>query len=523
MQKENNKQFNSNLTTSNMNFSSFNFRKNLLTYMLFPLTLFLSCERPSSASLPLQGSSLHVTHRCSQEGPIKVSEATSYEKHDQKPFLVDKKGNISCPKNNHHEKKLEKRYHHTYGCLSKCFLFFCFPAMLLASTALAYLKYDSSVLKRGTPLANYLREHGVYSHLEYMEQSIDIPLTSMLNTAQRNFTWISDVGFQSFSDHIMEDLCDKGKVERAIGKFEEHDLVYLDRDFDQKCFFNFFLPKVEEANISIDLIQRSDCSKGFFKKIEKNHAVRTFYTKAENLKYDYVTQKIDVIPWGLNEDVVLRTPLASYFRYDYFGSLAQYQKRVMLLFSRLKEQHKQRAARPIMEVYIDYFGKLIREKCYLLYTDPGSVDKLSGSKRKCTRRSYALLTIKKKIKNYEKLFFISSKQIGQFELFEQRSKYSFLLSTPGDGLDCYRIWEALIFNNIVITQSHPLFDKFIKKHNHQLPIVIVDSYLNITKENLEKWYTSYAHLTSFNNEKTEAYLQLPFWKDYMKHNHSFAV
>ena len=487
--------------------------------MLFPLAFSISFQHQSNASLSLKNSSFHITNRHFQRSHISISKDTLDEDSEEMPFLMDKKVFTTYPENKYHEEKPKKRCNLKCCCLYKCILFCFCPATLILSS-LAYLKHNNSVLKRGTPIANYLREHGFYSNIESIEQSMDHTITRMLNEKQPHLEWISDVGFKSYSDHIVENICIEEKVEEGIRRFKERDLVYFGEGFDKKCFLNFFLPRVEKANISIHLIHRSGFSKDFFQKIEESHAVLTFYTRAENHKHDDVTQKIGVVPWGLNYDVVLRTPLASYFRYNYFGSLEKYTKKINSLFERLKKSHEQRSSLPVMKVFIDFFGNLIREECYLYYTDIESVDKMDMSKRKCTRRSYAIFTIKKKIKNYETLFFLSPNQVGQFALFEQRSKYGFLLSIPGDGLDCYRIWEALIFNNIVITKSHPLFDKFILKHNHQLPIVIVDDYVNITKENLEKWYDSYAHLTSFNNEKTQSYLKLSFWKNYMKYNRS---
>lgn len=59
----------------------------------------------------------------------------------------------------------------------------------------------------------------------------------------------------------------------------------------------------------------------------------------------------------------------------------------------------------------------------------------------------------------------------------------FVLSPPGNGLDCYRPWEALLFGKIPImisTSIDCLFD--------DLPVIIVNDWTQITEEFLEKKY-----------------------------------
>lgn len=59
----------------------------------------------------------------------------------------------------------------------------------------------------------------------------------------------------------------------------------------------------------------------------------------------------------------------------------------------------------------------------------------------------------------------------------------FVLSPPGNGLDCYRAWEALLFGAIPVmlsTSIDCLFD--------DLPVVIVNDWHEISKEFLERKY-----------------------------------
>lgn len=59
----------------------------------------------------------------------------------------------------------------------------------------------------------------------------------------------------------------------------------------------------------------------------------------------------------------------------------------------------------------------------------------------------------------------------------------FVLSPPGNGLDCYRAWEALLFGKIPVmfsTSIDCLFD--------DLPVIIVNDWAQVTQEFLEKQY-----------------------------------
>jgi hypothetical protein len=61
-----------------------------------------------------------------------------------------------------------------------------------------------------------------------------------------------------------------------------------------------------------------------------------------------------------------------------------------------------------------------------------------------------------------------------------QTKYSFVVSPFGNGLDCHRTWEALIFGCIPIVRSsgmNPLFD--------DLPVLIVNNWTEVTQELLD--------------------------------------
>ncbi len=61
------------------------------------------------------------------------------------------------------------------------------------------------------------------------------------------------------------------------------------------------------------------------------------------------------------------------------------------------------------------------------------------------------------------------------------TKYAFVLSPFGNGLDCHRTWEALICGCIPIVRTKVFQELF-----YGLPVLIVDDWVNVTKELLEK-------------------------------------
>ena len=70
--------------------------------------------------------------------------------------------------------------------------------------------------------------------------------------------------------------------------------------------------------------------------------------------------------------------------------------------------------------------------------------------------------------------------------WEMLSKSAFVISPPGGGVDCHRIWEALYFKTVPIVQQHESFSQF--KH---LPILFIQKWEEVTvpylRENINKF------------------------------------
>ena len=79
---------------------------------------------------------------------------------------------------------------------------------------------------------------------------------------------------------------------------------------------------------------------------------------------------------------------------------------------------------------------------------------------------------------------------------ESMSKYKFIVSPPGNGIDCFRTYEALYFGCIPIVIKHHIYNNW-----KELPIIQVNDYSEVTYDllysylnkeyNYEKLYMSY--------------------------------
>lgn len=72
------------------------------------------------------------------------------------------------------------------------------------------------------------------------------------------------------------------------------------------------------------------------------------------------------------------------------------------------------------------------------------------------------------------------------EHIDELSTYKMILSPPGSGLDCFRTWESMYFGVIPIC----LRTKGMESLFENLPVILVDSFNEITKEYLYDKYIS---------------------------------
>ncbi|MCF7852559.1 MAG: glycosyltransferase family 47 protein [Simkaniaceae bacterium] len=86
------------------------------------------------------------------------------------------------------------------------------------------------------------------------------------------------------------------------------------------------------------------------------------------------------------------------------------------------------------------------------------------------------------------------------------AKSKFCISPRGAGLDCFRIWEALLLNCVPVVET-----SFLDPLFYQLPVLIIDDYSNLTKELLIEFNRNVIkHKNEFHKEKIYA----KYWLDF---------
>ena len=88
------------------------------------------------------------------------------------------------------------------------------------------------------------------------------------------------------------------------------------------------------------------------------------------------------------------------------------------------------------------------------------------------------------------------------EYCNNMSDYKFVLSPPGNGIDCHRTWECLYMGCIPVVIKHKIYDNWI-----ELPILQVNNYSELNEELLNEFLQK-----EFNYNK----LYLNYWKEKIK-------
>jgi hypothetical protein len=80
-------------------------------------------------------------------------------------------------------------------------------------------------------------------------------------------------------------------------------------------------------------------------------------------------------------------------------------------------------------------------------------------------------------------------KVPRLQLWREKTRYAFVVSPHGNGLDCHRTWESLALGNIVIVKRSALDPLY-----QALPVVIVNQWSEITAQNLLDWHRQYCKL-----------------------------
>ena len=93
------------------------------------------------------------------------------------------------------------------------------------------------------------------------------------------------------------------------------------------------------------------------------------------------------------------------------------------------------------------------------------------------------------------------------DAWTNQSKYAFVLSPHGNGLDCHRTWEALTLGCIPIVKTSKIDSLY-----DDLPVLIVNSWLDVTPELLNMTVNEFK-IKKFNYDK----LTLKYWINQFKY------
>jgi hypothetical protein len=97
-----------------------------------------------------------------------------------------------------------------------------------------------------------------------------------------------------------------------------------------------------------------------------------------------------------------------------------------------------------------------------------------------------------------------TEKVPRTELWREKTRYAFVVSPHGNGLDCHRTWESLVLGNIVIVKRSSLDPLY-----EGLPVVIVDDWHAITADNLRRWHAE--HSEAFGTPEVEERLTNAYW------------
>jgi hypothetical protein len=99
-----------------------------------------------------------------------------------------------------------------------------------------------------------------------------------------------------------------------------------------------------------------------------------------------------------------------------------------------------------------------------------------------------------------------AEKIPRLDLWREKTRYAFVVSPHGNGLDCHRTWESLALGNIVIVKRSPLDPLY-----EGLPVAIVSQWSEITAESLGAWQRRYA--PAFSEAEFRERLTNRYWID----------
>lgn len=96
--------------------------------------------------------------------------------------------------------------------------------------------------------------------------------------------------------------------------------------------------------------------------------------------------------------------------------------------------------------------------------------------------------------------------LNQIDYLEKLAKSKYVISPPGNGIDCHRIWECIFLGTIPIVQRNICFEQY-----KNIPILFVNDWNEINDDLLYKSYDKLYNL--FNNIDI---VYIDYWKNHIR-------
>ena len=107
----------------------------------------------------------------------------------------------------------------------------------------------------------------------------------------------------------------------------------------------------------------------------------------------------------------------------------------------------------------------------------------------------------------EKACFFQQQPISRQQTWQEQSRYGYVLSPSGVGLDCHRTWEAMALGCVPIVKRHHFTDLF-----RELPALVVEDWSQVTSDFLQEQQEEMVK-QRFNFEV----LTLAYWRQRINH------
>jgi hypothetical protein len=142
-----------------------------------------------------------------------------------------------------------------------------------------------------------------------------------------------------------------------------------------------------------------------------------------------------------------------------------------------------------LDIFDEVLNTDIDKKSNFIYAN---FTKTDGPLRQLRRKKCYEQIIKQNIP-----FHLTNLEFGDY--LRELKKYKYCISPEGNGIDCYRTWEALYMKTIPICKRSILVEEFAKT----FPIYIIDDWYDLNCEVLESEYSKFTwdnyRLLDFNN------------------------